>query len=235
MRKREAGRACLPHIRFILVRPRDPNNIGAAARALANFGFDDLRVVDPYAPVWQEAKAAVGAGDILPDKAQTLDEALAGCHLVLATTSLKARKAKQAVVALPGLTAFLEERLEAQGTVAILFGSEKTGLPNEVLDRCHAILNIPTHKKQPSMNLAQSIVVTAYELCRTPPAVVSVGSEPLPTSEQLDDLTAKTALALKALAYRQDRPAAELSRMFRRWRLSRQDAAFLQGLFKRLA
>lgn len=222
------------NIRFILVRPRDPNNIGAAARALANFGFDDLRLVDPYPPVWQEAKAAVGAADILlTAKAGTLEEALAGCHLVLGTTSLKARKAKQTAIDLPGLAGFLIERSTAKAQVAILFGSEKTGLSNEELDRCHALINIPTQKKQLSMNLAQAVVVTAYELSRTPPAVVSAGGG-LPTTEQLDDLTAKAASALTALGYRRDRPPAELQRMFRRWRLSRRDAAFLQGLFARV-
>lgn len=222
-------------VRFILVRPRDPNNIGAAARALANFGFDDLRVVDPYTPTWQEAKSAVESRDLLPAEAETLDEALKGCDLVLGTTSLKARKPEQAVVALPGLSEFLAER--GASAIGVLFGSEKTGLTNEALDRCHALLNIPTDKKQPSMNLAQAVVITAYELQRgTEPRSTPRASRPTaPTDEQMEDLVRKAAEALERLGYRQGRSSGELRRMFRRWRLSRPDAAFLQGLFKRLA
>lgn len=221
------------NVRFVLVRPRDPNNIGAAARALANFGFDDLRVVDPYPPVWREAKSAVGAQDLLKTaQAGTLEEALAGCHLVLGTTSLKARKPEQAAVALPALADFLKERATAKTEAAILFGSEKTGLPNEALDLCHAVLHIPTHKRQPSMNLAQAVVVTAYEIKRAPLAVPASGE--WPTTQQLNDLTGKALQAMEALGFRRDRPPEELQRMFRRWRLSRRDAAFLQGLFKRI-
>ena len=73
---------------LVLVRPRDPNNIGACARAMGNFGLTDLRVVDPYPPVWREAVSAVGVSDILQNArcCASLDEALQDVHFSLATT-----------------------------------------------------------------------------------------------------------------------------------------------------
>ena len=150
----------------VLVRPRDPNNIGACARAMANFGLSDLRVVEPYAPVWREATSAVGAGDIMQNARQltSLDEALQDCTFSLAATALRNRGVVQEVITLPNLN----QRLETAPTqqVALVFGNEKTGLSNEDIERCDAILNIPTVAKQPSINLAQAVILTCYELSR---------------------------------------------------------------------
>ena len=150
----------------VLVRPRDPNNIGACARAMANFGLADLRVVEPFAPVWREATSAVGAGDIMKNAQQlsSLDEALHDTTFSLAATALRNRGIVQEVITLP----HLNERLEELPTqkVALVFGNEKTGLSNEDIERCDAILNIPTVAKQPSINLAQAVILTCYELSR---------------------------------------------------------------------
>ncbi len=150
----------------VLVRPRDPNNIGACARAMANFGLTDLRVVEPYAPVWREATSAVGAEDLMHQAAElaSLDEALQGCTFSLAATALRNRGVVQEVITLPQLN----KRLETlpTGKVALVFGNEKSGLSNEDIERCDAILNIPTVAKQPSINLAQAVILTCYELSR---------------------------------------------------------------------
>lgn len=150
----------------VLVRPRDPNNIGACARAMANFGLSDLRVVEPFAPVWREATSAVGAGDIMQNAKQlgSLDEALHDATFSLAATALRNRGVVQEVITLP----HLNERLEKLPTqkVALVFGNEKSGLSNEDIERCDAILNIPTVAKQPSINLAQAVILTCYELSR---------------------------------------------------------------------
>ncbi|MBP5429801.1 MAG: RNA methyltransferase [Elusimicrobiaceae bacterium] len=150
----------------VLVRPRDPNNIGACARAMANFGLTDLRVVDPFTPVWREAVSAVGAEDLMKNAAQlsTLDEALKDCTFSLAATALRNRGVVQEVVTLPKLNQRLETCANQQ--VALVFGNEKTGLSNEDIERCDAILNIPTVAKQPSINLAQAVILTCYELSR---------------------------------------------------------------------
>ena len=150
----------------VLVRPRDPNNIGACARAMANFGLSDLRVVEPFPPVWREATSAVGATDIMQKAAQlsSLDEALKDTTFSLAATALRNRGVVQEVITLP----HLNERLKELPTqkVALVFGNEKTGLSNEDIERCDAILNIPTVAKQPSINLAQAVILTCYELSR---------------------------------------------------------------------
>lgn len=222
-------------VRFVLVRPRNPNNIGAAARALANFGFDDLRLVAAHPPVLHEARSAVGAEDVLLKAAygSSLEEAIRDCHLVLGTTALKTRRARQLVVALPSLSGLITQRLPRGGGLAILFGSEKTGLSTAELGHCHALLHVPTHAKQPSMNLAQAVAVAAYELSRTASTPAPAEGEP-PTARQLDDLVAKAAAACQALGYRRGRPPEELRRMFLRWRLLKRDAALLQGFFRRL-
>ena len=152
----------------VLVRPRDPNNIGAAARAMANFGLNDLRVVEPFAVAWREATSAVGATDIMQSARQfsSLDEALADTTFSLAATALRNRYLEQPLVTLPKLNEYLTAVPE--GKIALVFGNEKTGLSGEDIERCRAALNIPTTAKQPSINLAQAVILTCYELSKQP-------------------------------------------------------------------
>lgn len=172
---------------IILVRPRDPNNIGACARAMGNFGLFDLRVVDPYLPIWREAVSAVGVSDILQQakKYDTLDAALADVNYSLASTALKNRQLKQEIVSLPHLNEWVLKR--PSGLTALVFGNEKSGLSNDDIERCDVVLNIPTAAKQPSINLAQAVILTCYELSRRPDFVAlrTSGEGPkLPTDAQ---------------------------------------------------
>lgn len=152
-------------ISIILVRPRNPQNIGAAARAMGNFGFKDLRVVAPYGPTWREAVSAVGAHDILKEAVvfDDLKSALYDADLIFATTALKKRRITQDIVALP----LLKEYLNTHGSckTAIIFGPEKTGLSSADIALAHAVLNIPTSAEVPSINLAQAVILCCYELC----------------------------------------------------------------------
>ena len=143
--------------RIVLVRPRDPNNIGAAARAMANFGLSDLWVVAPHPPVWREAKSAVGAAALLKRarEARTLEEALTGCRNVWATSSMKGRRPRVPVCDLPDLPS-------AVGRTAVLFGPEKTGLTAGDLAYASAVLRIRTAPACPSMNLAAAVAVFCY-------------------------------------------------------------------------
>jgi len=97
----------------VLVSPRNPLNIGAAARAMANFGFRRLAVVAPFAPTWREARSAIGAPELLQNatEAATLAEAVAGATLVVGTGTLTYRKAEQPVVALPDLAPLVRKEL----------------------------------------------------------------------------------------------------------------------------
>jgi len=150
----------------VLVSPRNPLNIGAAARAMANFGFARLAVVAPYEPHWREARSAVGAERIL-NSAQvvaTLAEAVRECTLVIGTGTLARRKPEQPVVPLPMLAPLVAREMERGGRVAMVFGPEKRGLTREDLAYCHLLVEIPTDPRQPSMNLGQAVAVCLYEL-----------------------------------------------------------------------
>jgi len=172
--------------RMVLVRPRNPLNIGAAARALANFGLLEMAVVAPFEPTWKEARsAAVGAKTVIARAlaVPTLVDAIGDVTLVVGTTTGSRRNLGREVLPLPELAAWLRHR-NARGRAALLFGSEKTGLSNEDMSHCHALVRIPTTLDCPSMNLGQAVAVCAYELARTgivsvrPPLVTVHRSEP---------------------------------------------------------
>lgn len=153
--------------RVVLVRPRNPLNIGAAARAMANFGFDDLVVVAPFDPVWREARSAVGAGHILRSARMTDDlaEAVGDCDFVVGTTTGSRRNLDRDPLPLTDLTS-APRKLPPRARAAVLFGSEKTGLLNDHLSYCHLLVRIPTTAGCPSMNLGQSVAVWCYEVAR---------------------------------------------------------------------
>ncbi len=177
-------------MRIVLVRPRDPNNIGAAARAMANFGLGELVVVAPYEPVWREARSAVGAGSVLDGAREvaTLDEAIAGCTLVGATTATTRRRLRRVVT----LTAFADEAQSAEHP-CLVFGNEKHGLTTDEIGRCHAAVRIATDPRQPSMNLAHAVAVCCYALTlgRVGSApTVAPRSDRLATTDEIESLLA---------------------------------------------
>ena len=168
-------------IEVVLVSPRNPLNIGAAARAMANFGFAQLSVVAPYEPHWREAKSAIGAEDLLRNARITelLADAVADCTLVIGTGSLEHRKPEQPVIPLPDLAPRVREQLAHGGRIALVFGSEKRGLTQSDLSHCHLLAVIPTDPQQPSMNLGQAVAVCLYEIAarldKTNPPVANSG------------------------------------------------------------
>ena len=225
---------------FVLVRPRNPNNIGAVARAMANFGASDLRLVEPYEAAWRETRAAPGAQDLLKSaRVQTLAEAVADSSLVLGTGDGR-RAVRRPVVSLPGLADYLSHNLSHGGRVSILFGSEKTGLSNADLGHCRAVLRIPTRPRTPSMNLGQAAAVIAYELSRAEPREApKLPRLPPALAGQVEDLVSWTLRAMDGLAYmpRTARAvkAERVRRALSRLSLARQDAGFLRALLKRAA
>jgi tRNA/rRNA methyltransferase len=155
-------------IEIVLVSPRNPLNIGAAARAMANFGFRNLTVVSPWEPHWREAKSAIGADALLQNAkcAERLSEAVADCTLVFGTASLTSRQPEQPVVSLPNVAPLIHKALDESpaARIAIVFGPEKRGLTREDLALCHHLLTIPTDPAQPSLNLGQAVAVCLYAL-----------------------------------------------------------------------
>jgi TrmH family RNA methyltransferase len=153
--------------RVVLVRPRNPLNIGAAARAMANFGLRELMVVAPHPPVWQETRSAVGAEEIVRSAVavEYLSDAIGDRTWVVGTTSGSRRNLDRELVSLTEPNVWLPKRAR-RGRIALLFGSEKTGLSNEEMSFCHTLVRIPTSEKCSSMNLGQAVAVCCYELVR---------------------------------------------------------------------
>ena len=157
-----AGRAPI----VVLVEPQLGENIGAAARAMANFGLSQLRLVNPRQG-WPNDKArmmATGAGRVVDAAAlyPNLAEAIADCSLVLATTARAHDQAKP-VVGPAEAAGLMAPRIAAGENVAILFGRERNGLENDEVALADAILTLPVNPAFASLNLAQAVVIVAYE------------------------------------------------------------------------
>ncbi len=231
----------LASVRFVLVRPSDALNMGAVARAMANFGLDDLAVVRPYAPHWRAARSAVYGDDILRRaKSSRLQDAVADCRLVLGTASAHNRALRRETVTLPALRAWLARRLRGGGRVAVLFGAERNGLTNAELDVCHALLRIPTDERAPSMNLGQAAALVAAEFAR--PGLARTAAAPALNPPDARRLEALVNAGMSAMAragvnahLTDDARRARFRRGILRWRLSDEDASFLIGLLSRLS
>jgi tRNA/rRNA methyltransferase len=229
----------------VLVSPRNPLNIGAVARAMANFGFAHLKVVAPHAPLWHEAKSAVGASAVLAAAVEmaTLPEALAECSLVLGTGSLAYRKPEQPVIQLPDLAPMVRTALEQGGRVGLVLGQEKHGLTREDLSYCHALVEIPTCPNQPSMNLGQAAAVCLYELTSRQ-VTASAPAHGQPASEQpassaklelLAGLIERTMVAADySPAFMREANRHDLRLLLRRFAPTEKDVRRILGLFRRI-
>ncbi len=160
-------------IEIVLVSPRNPLNIGAAARArLANFGFTHLNVVAPYEPHWREAKSAIGA-EGAPAKREVSRSPLR-CPLPALHPGYWDRDACRSSAGAAGPPPTLpcpspRRGADRDGCAALVFGPEKRGLTRDDLAMCHILVEIPTHPSQPSMNLGQAVAVCLYELAARSP------------------------------------------------------------------
>jgi tRNA/rRNA methyltransferase len=234
-------------IDVVLVSPRNPLNIGAAARAMANFGFSRLAVVAPYAPHWREARSAVGAPELLQNAAETatLAEAVSRCTLVVGTGSLTYRKPEQPVVPLPGSAPLVSRELARGGLVALVFGPEKHGLTREDLSYCHLLVEIPTDPRQPSMNLGQAVAVCLYELASRPfspeesaPGAGSDDASHAAPSGSLDRLADVVEETMRAAVYSPSSMQAanrhDLRLLLRRLAPTERDSRRILGLFRRI-
>lgn len=165
-----------PQPAFVLVRPQMGENIGAAARAMWNFGLDRMRIVAPR-DGWPNPRAvamASGAGRLLDD-AQMRDDvagALEDCTYVFATTA-RARGMTKPVHSPEDAMRTAAQMIAEGGRVAVLFGPERAGLENEDVARANAIINVPVNPEFPSLNLAQCVLLTAYEWRRANAEVVA--------------------------------------------------------------
>lgn len=235
-----------PQPAFVLVRPQMGENIGAAARAMWNFGLDRMRLVAPR-DGWPNPAAvamASGAGRLLDEAelAGDLGAAVEDCHYVLATTA-RARGLTKPVYSPERAMQVAAGRIAEGQKVAVLFGPERAGLENEDVARANAVISVPVNPEFPSLNLAQCVLLTAYEWRRARDGV---------TAERTD--MARTEWAShteveKLAGHYEDRleeagfffPAAKaqgmktnLRNMWSRMPLTRADVQMLHGVLRQM-
>lgn len=231
----------LDRLYVILVGSRNPLNIGAAARAMSNFGFSRLRVVHPYDVAFREARSAVDAEPVLLAAEQFggVAEAVADCTLVAGTAGRAHWNSGGGSLRLEDAAAVVREELARGGKVAILFGSEKVGLSNHDLAYCQLLLRIPTREEHPSMNLGQAAAVVLYEFVRestgsAPPSA----APPMATSgdrERLIALIAETLGRARRDAQSYDTAMEEKARrLIHHLPLTRSDIHAWMGIVRRV-
>ncbi|MFZ6776405.1 RNA methyltransferase [Undibacterium sp. Ji83W] len=233
-------------LRFILVETSHPGNIGSAARAIKTMGFSELILVKPrFADALQNPEAialASGAQDIL-DSARIvdhIDEALEGCEYV-AAVSARLREFSP-----PILTprAFAETMAQSQhAKIALIFGNERFGLPNDIVMNCHALINIPANPAYSSLNLAQAIQLLSYE-CRmaTDTGVTVTGNVgfqgQLAAVDEIDGMYKHLEQALVAIEFlHPDNPKKlmpRLKRMLSRTQLEVEEVNILRGIARKI-
>lgn len=237
----------LERVRVVLIETTQPGNIGSSARAMKTMGLTRLHLVAPRLFPHDEATAlAAGAGDVLDGARRhaTLDEAIADCRLLVGAS------ARRRGVALPELTPReAAARLIAaarDGTeVALLFGTERTGLSNEELQRCHACVRIPADPGYSSLNLSQAVQVLAYELRLA--AMQEGGADPVDitadpvtsseraaTSAEMEGFFRHLDEALRAIDFHKGKDGTtitrRLRRLFLRAQMSEREVAILHGV-----
>jgi TrmH family RNA methyltransferase len=220
----------------ILVSVRNPLNIGAAARAMANFGFDDLRVVNPYDLAFREAVSAVGGAGVL-NRARVFDtvaDAVSDCSVVVGTTAATHRVPQQPIECLDAAASAVRGH---EGRVALMFGSEKFGLSNEDMSYCHVLARIPTVPETPSMNLGQAVAICLYEIAREGGELreskfrAADGAEAEQMTTMLLDVLRRSGYTNRITAVSTDQ---KIRRWIRRLRISRADAPLLLGVLRQI-
>jgi tRNA/rRNA methyltransferase len=223
-------------VRFVLVEPQEAGNVGACARVMKNFGFDSLWVAGnhpqllPVAGWW-----ATGADDLLARVTfvPTLHDAVADCHLVVATTSSRGRTtpADFSPETLRAEAAKLSERQ----TVALVFGREDSGLTREELMLCHCTAVIPTNDAFPTMNLAQALGIFCYELSSIQRAEPSRELAPAAMIERLHERFESLLLEAGFLhANNPDRIYDDIRHIIGRAALDERETTILLGMVRQL-
>jgi len=243
----ELDRVCV-----VLVRARNPSNIGAVARAMHDFGFGRLRVANQFPVPFEAARSAVDASAVLADAMVygSVAEAVADCTLVVGTTAVGERNLQHELLSLakaaPRIHAEIQRSVSAgTGRVALLFGSEKTGLSNEELSHCHWLLTIPMHQPEDgrhlSMNLGQAVAVCLYELVRSDASVgagLYANTAGPADAASVERLTALLSEVLEETEYTRRHAAnsdpAQVRRLVRRMGLDTVDAPVWMGILKQV-
>lgn len=231
---------------FVLVRPQMGENIGAAARAMWNFGLDAMSVVSPR-DGWPNQNAvamASGAGRLLDEArlSDTTAEALTDTHFVYATTA-RSRDLTKDVFSPEAAMRDAARRIANGERVAILFGPERAGLENDDIARANAIISVPVNPDFPSLNLAQCVLLTAYEWRRATTEVTKVetalaGTE-FATGIEIDKLAEHYEDRLETAGFffppeKADGMKTVLRNLWSRMPLTRADVQVLHGILRQM-
>jgi len=204
---------------------------------MANFGQEDLRVVNPYELAFREAVSAVGGAHVLQSARvfPGVSEAVADCSLVVGTTVAQKRELELPIEQVDAGMPVLREH---PGRVALLFGSEKFGLSNDDMSFCHSLLRIPTSPGTPSMNLGQAVAVCLYEYARTGPLPRQRGSDEHAEGAEVEQMVQMLLEVLEESGYTNRITAVSTERKIRRWvrriRLGRRDVPLMLGILRQV-
>jgi len=234
-------------VRVVLVRARNPNNIGAVARAMHDFGFGHLRIVNDYAVPFETARSAVDASEVMSavEVFASVADAVADCTLVVGTTAVGERALQHPLHTLQQAAPLMRAEMAREdltGRVALLFGSEKTGLSNEELSHCNWLLTIPMQQyedaRHPSMNLGQAAAVCLYELVRQGGESLVTVDDPAATAGERELLIALLTEVLRKSGYINRHPAnctnEQLRRLVVRMGVSTGDAPVWMGILRQM-
>ena len=238
----------MENLRVVLVATRNPLNLGAAARAMSNFGALHLRVVKPYEKAYRESVSAVGASAVMKSAEEfaTVPEAVVDCALVVGTTAVGKRDLRQPLIGLQEAAHLVRQRMR-NSRVGLLFGSEKRGLSNDDMSYCHWLLQIPTREEHRSMNLGQAVAVCLYELSKNEIGKSKVENESPNTADEkhfaeMETVERVTRAWLEALqrsgyvgARARSTSEEKLRRMLRRFTWEEADAEVVLGMMKKIA
>ena len=230
----------LDNLVVVLVRPRNPLNIGAAARAMTNFGSHRLRLVNPFKLAFREARSAVGAAHVLKnaEEFKTVAEAVGDCSLVVGTTAVRNRSLQHPPHTLDESAGGLVRTALRNSRAALLFGSEKIGLTNDDFSHCHWLMTIPTQAENISMNLGQAVAVCLYEMARAPSVVPPEENMELATADKMEQITELLFETLRISGYVKpgtDKMFEKKTRqLVLRFKLEAYDARLLLGMLRQI-
>ena len=232
----------LSSIRIVLIATSHPGNIGSTARAMKTMGLNSLYLVTPSSfPDNRAREMAAGADDILENAIVTdsLDEALAGCQLIFATS------ARPRGLSLPGLTPpscaeFINEQSDTT-QVALVFGRERSGLTNEELLKCHYHIHIPSNPEYSSLNLAQAVQIVVYELrmkLLSPKAEVTLRTDEYATADEIEQFYEHLREVFIDIQFLKEsnprRLMQRVRRLFNRVNLEKMEVSILRGMLSQV-
>ena len=206
---------------------------------MSNFGFSELRLVNPYEIAFRDARSAVGASALLLKAKEyaTVAEAIADCTWVVGTTAIRHRQLQQPLKILADGAIAIRKRLR-KSPVALLFGSEKWGLSNDALSHCHWVMHIPTRKEHQSMNLGQAVAICLYELVRSRGRSEATEKPKGATMGTLERITQTLLSALRESEYINPKTGQlaeeKLRRMIRRMNFEAADGEVLLGMLHKI-